>query len=172
MPNGSTFSCKPREHNTANGNCPHARIGGCNVLLAGPASFDIFAIVLGALDKQNDRLQKQENWPKIPVATSKVNPEQPSAPILGSLLVATCGRPNREMQMMSHFVIENPVPNLAADGDNLIINQGDAHCALSKPISDSMNPRPCSVSRWGRGSRFGNCDMISTQNVWTGGSGC
>jgi len=65
--------------------------------LAGPASFDIFAIVIGALDKQKDRSQKQENWPKIPVATSKVNPEQPSAPILGCLLVAACGRPNREM---------------------------------------------------------------------------
>jgi hypothetical protein len=87
-------------------NCPHARIGGCNVLLAGPTSFDIFAIVIGALDKENDRSQKQENWPKIPVATSKVNPEQSFAPILGRL-IAACGRPNREMQMMSHFVIEN-----------------------------------------------------------------
>jgi hypothetical protein len=33
--NGSTFSRKPREHTTANLNCPYARIGGCNVVLGG-----------------------------------------------------------------------------------------------------------------------------------------
>ena len=32
LPNGSTFSRKPREHTTANLNYPHARIGGCNVV--------------------------------------------------------------------------------------------------------------------------------------------
>jgi hypothetical protein len=32
--NGSTFSRKPRENTTANSNYPHARIGGCNVVLA------------------------------------------------------------------------------------------------------------------------------------------
>jgi hypothetical protein len=33
--------------------------------------------------------------------------EKPSAPILGPLLVASCARANRQMQMMPHLVIKN-----------------------------------------------------------------
>ena len=107
-------------------------------MLAGPARFDIFAIVIGALDKQKYRSQKQENWPKIPVATSKVNPEQPSAPILGCLLVAACGRPNREMQMMSHFVKEN-LRNLLVT--KILEADQSPRGAGQYVIGDQLNPR-------------------------------
>jgi hypothetical protein len=46
------FSCEPREHTTADLNCPHARIGGCNVVLASTLSIHLFAIA--DLHNEND----------------------------------------------------------------------------------------------------------------------
>ena len=45
-PNGSTFSRKPREHITAVSICPHARIGGCNVVLGSHAVLSGTIVVL------------------------------------------------------------------------------------------------------------------------------